>query len=225
MRQGGFFGPEDAGDTSLKIIGVGATGSVMGDIAARCGVHFFEVWDSDEVESHNPPNSIYHNSQIGMKKVDAFEQCLQQFNPNISIKKHDHFFETEKHKDLLEGPVVLTVDTMSARKDILKAFQMNWKVDKVFETRLGFDYAEANVIDNMDNQALKSWEATLKNDEEIPEGPCNLRICTTLVNVVAGFTVHQICDMLSASRRDKEWQMPKKTIFEMKDGALKTFQV
>ena len=195
LRHNGFFGPENA--EQLNIIGVGATGSYIGLIAAKMGFHDFQVWDADIVETHNLPNQIYDDSHTGAKKVDAFEEVLTRFNPAIKVKKHDFFFEAEKHKDMLEGPLVLTVDTMSARHDIYDAFKLNWKVNKVFETRLGFDVAEINVIDNMNLKELQNWKSSLVTDEEVPDGPCNLRICTTLVGMVACYTVHRLCSMLS----------------------------
>ena len=226
LRHSGWFGPEDAQDKTLNIIGVGATGSWIGLTAARMGFHSFRVFDLDVVEAHNLPNQIYDVSHIGIKKVEAFEQVLTRFNPHITVEKHPYFFETEKHKDLLSGPVVLTVDTMSARKDIADSFPFNWKINKVFETRLGFDYAEINIIDNFNPTSVSEWKSNLRSDDEIEEGPCNLRVCSTLVTMVAGFTVHKICDMISCNRRDKEFTYEKKTIINFNQNTnLKTYSI
>lgn len=226
LRHSGWFGPDDANETTLNIIGVGATGSWIGLTAARMGFHSFKVWDADIVESHNLPNQIYSSKHIGMKKVDAFEEVLKEFNPRITVEKHDYFFETSKHKENLEGPVVLTVDTMSARKDIWESFNMNWEITKVFETRLGFDYAELNIIDNMNPIKSKSWFNNLKSDSEIEEGPCNLRVCSTLTTMISGFTVHKICDMLSAQRRNEEFTFDTKTIINFNNKSnLQTYNI
>ena len=226
LRHSGWFGPDDANETTLNIIGVGATGSWIGLTAARMGFHSFKVWDADIVESHNLPNQIYSSKHIGMKKVDAFEEVLKEFNPRITVEKHDYFFETSKHKENLEGPVVLTVDTMSARKDIWESFNMNWEITKVFETRLGFDYAELNIIDNMNPVKSKSWFNNLKSDSEIEEGPCNLRVCSTLTTMISGFTVHKICDMLSAQRRNEEFTFDTKTIINFNNKSnLQTYNI
>ena len=226
LRHSGWFGPETAGDTHLNIIGVGATGSHIGLYAAKMGFHNFRVWDADIVENHNLPNQIYSCQDIGSRKVDAFERVLKDFNPHIQVEKHDYFFESEKHKELLNGPLVLTVDTMSARKDIYNSFKYNWRVKKVFETRLGFDYGELNIIDCFSPDHLQEWESTLLNDEDIPEGPCNLRICTTLVAMVSSYTVHKICDMISTSEKDQDYNYEKKTIFNYtKTNNIKTYSI
>ena len=226
LRHSGWFSPDDANETTLNIIGVGATGSWIGLTAARMGFHSFRIWDADLVESHNLPNQIYSANHINMKKVDAFEQVLKQFNPRIEIEKHDYFFETSKHKDLLEGPLVLTVDTMSARKDIYDSFSMNWNVEKVFETRLGFDYAELNILDNMNPVTTSQWVQNLKSDSEIEEGPCNLRVCSTLTSMISGFTVHKICDMLSSRRRNANFTFDRKTIINFNTSSnLQTYNI
>jgi len=211
LRHAGWFGPEDVTEP-LHIIGVGATGSYIGLIAAKMGFHSFKIWDPDIVEDHNLPNQIYDVEHIGERKVIAFQKVLQRFNPMIKVEAYDEYFASDS-KDSIEGPLVLTVDTMSARKEIYDAFRLNWKVKNVFETRLGFDYGEINIIKNMDLAVLEEWKSTLRDDSEIPEGPCNMRICTTLVNLAASLTVHSICSMLSAQRQNREWEYSKKTIF------------
>ena len=223
LRHSGWFGPEDA-NKPLNIIGVGATGSYIGLLAAKMGFHSFKIWDPDVVESHNLPNQIYSYDQIGMKKVDAFEKILKAFNPAISIEKHDCYFKSENHKNLLDGPLILTVDTMSARKDIYEAFKLNFRVDNIFETRLGFDYGELNIINNFDVEGMEQWYNTLLNDEDLEEGPCNLRICTTLVAMIASYVVHKVCDMTSCSRRSKTFNYQKKTMFNFNEHSnLKTY--
>ena len=220
MRHAGWFGPENA-DT-MNIIGVGATGSYIGLLAAKMGFHKFKIWDADIVESHNLPNQIYNLNHVGKKKVDAFEEVLTAFNPNVEVIKHPHFFESEKHKDQLEGVLVLTVDTMHARKDIYDAFKFNWKVVNVYETRLGFDYGELNIINNMDSTSLNNWYSSLVNDSDVPDGPCNLRICTTLVSMVAAHTVHTICSSLREG--SLEGDGVKKTIFNL-TPTLSTYNI
>jgi len=216
LRHSGWFAPEYA--KTLNIIGVGATGSFIGLIAAKMGVHKFVIWDPDLVESHNVSNQIYDSSHIGMKKVDAFEEVLTRFNPQIEVIKYDKFFTTAEDKEKLSGHLVLTVDTMSARKDIYSSFSNNYKVDCVYETRIGWDYAELNLIDPLDILSCEEWQSTLVNDDEIPDGPCNLRICTTLVSLVASYAVHCICNNMLTSPED----LDKKYMFNL-NPRLKTY--
>lgn len=213
MRHAGFFGPEDA--KTLNIIGVGATGSNIGMLAAKMGFHKFKVWDADIVENHNLPNQIYDLEHVGQRKVDAFASIIKRFNPNATVETHPYFFDSS-HKELItDGPLVLTVDTMSARKEIHSVFHMNWKINKVYETRLGFDFGELNIVDNMNFTESNNWLNCLLDDSQMEEGPCNLRICTTLVGLVASYTVHSICAMMSAKRTGLDVNFQNKTLFNL----------
>lgn len=216
LRHNKWFGPEDAENMTLNIIGIGATGSWVGYLAARMGFFDFKVWDGDIVEDHNLPNQIYQEEHIGMKKVDAFRQVLTHFNSEINVETFPKYFKSKEDKDQLSGPLILTVDTMAARKDLIKSFKLNYKVKNVYETRLGFDFGELNVFDSMDLHAIKNWTNTLKSDKEVEEGPCNLRICPDLVTIIASVLVHQLCGNLSAERRDdKNWKVAPKTVFSL----------
>lgn len=221
LRHAGWFAPEYCGDT-ICIIGVGATGSMVAMTAARMGFMKFKIWDPDLVESHNLPNQAYETSHVGKKKVDALEDLLKRFNPEIMVEKHAEYF-TKDHKAALEGPLVLTVDTMKARKEIADTFTGNPLVKTVFETRLGFDYGELNIIDNMNIDECRRFSSLLVNDEDIPEGPCNLRICTTLVQTVAASLVHSLCNMYVCEAKQSEWSYKKKTMFHF-TPELKTYQ-
>lgn len=214
LRASGWFGPEDA--SPLTIVGVGATGSHIALLAAKMGFHDFTIFDPDIVESHNLPNQAYDIEHIGMPKVEALKQVLQRFNPDIKVNTYNCYFD-RSHKKLLAGSLILTVDTMSARKEALSTFEGNWKVQNVFETRLGFSHGELNIISNMDLVETQEWFSTLSNDEDIPEGPCNQRICTTLVNMIASYTVHCICAMRNSKRSNTQWSYSKKTVFDLSE--------
>ena len=96
LRHAGWFGPEDA--KALNIIGVGATGSWIGLLAAKMGFHKFQVWDGDIVEDHNLPNQIYELKDVNEPKVTAFQRILKEFNPSIEVITHNTFFKTDEHK-------------------------------------------------------------------------------------------------------------------------------
>jgi molybdopterin/thiamine biosynthesis adenylyltransferase len=213
LRHSAFFGPEDANKYVLNIIGVGATGSWIAMLAARMGWHKFRVWDLDIVESHNLPNQIYTHDDIGKKKVTALKEQLLRFNPEVEVETHDYFFESEKHKDLLQGPVIITVDSLSARKDIADAINGNWNVVHAFETRMGFTHAEINYLDCLDVESVDNFKNLLKNDSEVTEAACNERIITTLTCQVAATVVHLLCALVTKDRNKNEVQIKNKIIF------------
>lgn len=217
LRHAGWFSPEMCSDT-VNIIGCGATGSHIALAAAKMGFHYFRLFDADIVENHNLPNQVYDCEHVGIRKVEALAQVLKRFNPEISVEIHPYFFKGE-HATLLDGPVVLTVDTMSARKEILYCCRANARVKGVVETRLGYVeeqwYGEVNLIDNFSLEEIDSVIDNLVSDDEVPEGPCNLRICTTLVGIVSSCAVHSLCAMYVAQAKNLNWDRKKKTMISL----------
>jgi predicted ThiF/HesA family dinucleotide-utilizing enzyme len=224
MRHAAFFGPEDQ-QVPICIIGVGAAGSYVGLMLAKMGCTKFKIWDADIVESHNLPNQAYDAEHIGLSKVEAFTKVLKRFNPDVQIEAHPTFFESKNDADALEGIVILTVDTMHARKDIGNILSANWRIKQVFETRLGFDFGEVNCLEPFDLERINAWHAGMKSDDEVPDGPCNQRICPDLVNVVASYISRQVCGMLSAERRQVQYIPKNKVVFELNDDHLSTWQI
>lgn len=224
LRHNSFFAPDDAAGAYLNIIGVGATGSWVGLLAAKMGWHNFRIWDLDVVESHNCPNQIYDINQVGMKKVDAFEQCLKRFNADVIIEKYDVFFESEKHADLLDGIVFVAVDSLSARKDIVSCLRDNVDVDLILESAMGFTHAKVNAFSPFDDRYIDNYLANLKTDEEVQESACNARIITTLTTIVASDIVHTICNYFSASRRNISFNPKGIKLFSL-DTLLTTYSL
>lgn len=225
LRHNSFFGPEDSSETTLNIIGVGATGSWVGLLAAKMGWHNFCVWDADVVESHNCPNQVYDIHHVGMKKVDAFEEVIRRFNPQAKVTKHDCFFESSQHIEMLEDAVFVAVDSLSARRDIFSSFQDTYMLDIIFETRMGFDHAELNIFLPTDEQKINNYLECLREDSEVQESACNARIITTLTNIVSSTLVHSLCSFYSSSRRQVDFNQPSKTIFHLTDTSFSVNQL
>ena len=213
QRANAWVGPASF-DAVFTIIGQGATGSRITAQLARMGVTRFVLYDADVVEPHNLPNQAFDTRHVGMNKVDAMAQLLKEFNPDIQVEAHNEFFDSNTEINDF-GPVVLATDTMSSRREIMEVCNQNVMVDNVFETRLGFHHGELSIIDTANASAVNSWLATLRSDEEIPEGPCNQRTCTTLVDLISAFTVHQLCEKYHAQAEDTQWKYDKRTLIQM----------
>jgi len=223
-RHNGFVGPADLYET-LNIIGVGATGSNVALTAARMGFTNFRIWDHDIVEEHNLPNQTYDIEHVGMLKVEALKAVLLRFNPEINVEANPTYFTAKEHGADLEGPLVLTVDTMKAREEITNCFEGNPLINTVFESRLGFDHGTVNIIDTVDEKDLKGWRNSLLNDDDIPESPCGLSICTTMVQAVASVLVQQLCMKYSCVRKNTEWKPKKKTVLHFNEEGMITYSI
>lgn len=219
QRHNAFVGPADLSET-LNIIGVGATGSNLALAAAKMGFTNFKIWDPDIVEPHNLPNQAYDLHHVGQPKVDALKDVLTRFNPRVQVNTHQMYYKTAQHSDLVEGVLVIAVDSMEARADITETFNGNPLISLAIESRLGFDFGEVNIIDPLEDQDIVNWESSLLDDKDVPEGPCGLRICTTMVGIIANFMVQQICMQKASIRRGKEWMPTKKTVIYLNDQGM-----
>lgn len=217
LRHGAFFGPEDAENKTFCIVGVGATGSWAALTAAKMGWHKFQIWDLDLVESHNLPNQAYGVQHVGMKKVDALEQVLKEFNPAIIVEKHDCFFDAEDalHVTELTDYLFIAVDSLDTRKAIYQAAKLHPFLNLIFETRMGFTHAELNIINPSDVVKIDEVISMLKTDDEVTEAACNERIISTLVMIVSSALTHNLCYHASSSRTQNQFTNYGKTIFSL----------
>lgn len=217
LRHGAFFGPEDAENKTFCIIGVGATGSWAALTAAKMGWHKFQIWDLDLVESHNLPNQAYGVQHVGMKKVDALEQVLKEFNPAIIVEKHDYFFDATNplHTTELTDYLFIAVDSLDTRKAIYQVAKLHPFLNLIFETRMGFTHAELNIINPCDVMKVDEIISMLKTDDEVTEAACNERIISTLVMIVSSALAHNLCYHASSSRTKNEFTNYGKTIFSL----------
>jgi len=187
----------------MTIIGCGAVGSNLALLAAKIGWYEFILWDSDTVASHNLPNQAYEPSHIGMNKVDALEDVLLRFNPEIKITKYNRFItDSEEDEGLVKGAVIVCPDTMAARKIMYKHVSYNTNVELVIDTRLSFDFAEIYSLDNLDANTLVKWKSTFRDDAEVEESACSLKIIPTLVNHVASYAVYKLVDYYSKETKN-----------------------
>jgi molybdopterin/thiamine biosynthesis adenylyltransferase len=203
LRQSAFISPQVVRDFTILIIGAGAVGSHTAMNLARMGFCNFIVVDFDDVQAHNLPNQSYRAEDIGKKKVDALRDNLLGFNPNINISCFD-----AKWGDAIEKapwnvetlpeniiPVIAT-DNLLSRRLILDWCRKN--VDSLplgfYEARLSFEYAQIGFWDLNSSRAMKNYAQLVSHDDkDVPEGPCNRKICGTFVIMVSAVMASNIC--------------------------------
>lgn len=91
----------------VTIAGAGGLGSNIAIALARIGVGHLTLIDFDQVELSNLNRQQFKLSQVGMDKVTALKQNLQEFNPFVTIdalvKKvnHDNVAELFADADII----------------------------------------------------------------------------------------------------------------------------
>lgn len=111
-------------NSTILIIGLGGVGGYALESIVRSGIENLIIVDADIIESSNLNRQLISlNSNIGMKKVDAFEKRILDINPNAKIKKISEFI-TEKNIDILFEQkidyLIDSCDTILTKKLIIK---------------------------------------------------------------------------------------------------------
>jgi hypothetical protein len=148
---------------TVTVIGIGATGSILLPFLVKLfPLKKVVVYEYDEVESENIPNSIYTNEDIGLKKTEA----IKKYTPELDkIEFNEKYTGQEINTEIL----ILAVDNMKTRK---KAVQ-NFNGELVIDPALGFDYQRI-VVFNKKNKSKYLKEIWFPDNKAV-ESICTRR--------------------------------------------------
>lgn len=123
--------------TTLKnkcvlIIGLGGVGGYALENIVRCGIENIIIVDNDIIDITNLNRQIIAlNSNIGLYKVDAWEQRIKDINPNAKVIKIKEFITKENISLLFQNKIDYLIDacdTIETKKEIIrKCLQKNIK--------------------------------------------------------------------------------------------------
>lgn len=211
MRHSGWVGPEDL-TAPLHIIGCGAVGSWVAITAVRMGFTNFILYDDDTICDYNIANQAYCASDVGLAKVEALKLRLCEINNSVNVTVNNRRFVPDDGF-MIEGLVVMGVDSMEARKMIFAAVQDSILLLGIFEARLAFEHAQVNIVIPGKVSDTENFLNGLVDDADLPESPCNKKICTTLVLLVSSYLVHQMCSLMASRRENSVFQYGNKCCF------------
>lgn len=158
--------------TPIHVIGCGALGSWIVFFLNKMGFDNVTVYDFDTVEEHNLPNQMFKEEDIGLKKVYAMEDIIQNFNYD---DYRNYRFVTDKvgRKDVkkMEGIIFSAVDSMRTRELIYKGFRENDKLEMFLDGRLSI-YGYYTYAVTKDSEF--KYEDTLYSDEEAEVSACGV---------------------------------------------------
>jgi hypothetical protein len=135
----------------IKIIGCGAIGSFTALTLAKMGFHNIELWDNDLVSEENISNQFFSYDNIGDNKALATYRMLHKFE-DIEVTYHECLW-TRSH--ILNGTVVMAVDSMTARGNIYDKVAGNRSVHNFIDARMGGQQAEIYAFRNVEDERAK----------------------------------------------------------------------
>ncbi len=137
-------------DQLINIIGLGAVGSYTAEFLAKSGFNNLNLWDFDKVEASNISTQAYGVQHIGMSKEEALVDLLnyhlmpkeqyREFQANLPYVQAIEPVLRGKFNagDPLEGIVIVVVDNVQTRIDILNSCFASVTVDFIICTSLPY---------------------------------------------------------------------------------------
>ena len=107
-----LYGPQgylQLSTTHMVIIGIGGVGSWAAECLARCGINKITLIDMDHIAESNINRQIHALSYtLGMAKVQAMRERIEQINPNCQVHCIEDFISADNIEELLpENPSVV----------------------------------------------------------------------------------------------------------------------
>lgn len=139
-----YFDPSKVKE-QIHIVGCGSIGSTVAENLARMGLKNFVLWDFDVVNPHNLANQLFRAKDIGKRKVDALLDILTDIDPEIvdSVELKPDGWNGET----LTGYIILAVDSIEVRKNIVKLHMGSPFVRAVFDYRTELESAQHYAAD------------------------------------------------------------------------------
>lgn len=188
-----FFQPEKD-DARIHIVGCGSVGSTVAENLARCGVTKMTLWDFDKVEPHNIANQMFRQQDVGKLKVEALKDILTDINPEIadSVELKPEGWQGK----LMSGYVILAVDSIELRKQIVEQHMDSPYVKAMFDVRTLLTGAQHYAAAWDDYKMKKDFLASMQfsHDEaaaETPVSACGVTLgVATTVRLISALCVN-----------------------------------
>jgi molybdopterin/thiamine biosynthesis adenylyltransferase len=167
---------------SFHILGCGAIGSSAAVQLARSGAINFFLYDMDIVEDVNIGVSQYDIRHVGLPKVDALSQLLQDINPEVQIEVLDRYFCEYLYngeKDI----AILAFDNMDARLEAVEILCKTKQCPKlIIDGRMGAEHYQQYLFEK---PTVKKYQETWYSNAEMASEPCNMK-ATTYCSYMSG---------------------------------------
>lgn len=118
-------------NTTVLIVGLGGVGGYAVESLARSGIGKLILMDHDIIERSNINRQLIAlHSTVGIKKVDAWKQRIQNINPDCEVLPKDMFLTETNIEELLKEKIDYIVDacdTISTKKALIR-FSIQHKI-------------------------------------------------------------------------------------------------
>ena len=196
-RQADLVPQEQVRELLVTVIGVGAIGRQVALQLAAIGVSRLQLIDFDQVELTNVTTQGYLGSDVGLPKVTATGNAVQQIDGTIEILSVADRYRPQ----LRVGEAVFCcVDSISARAAIWRSVH--------HECRFWCDGRMLGevmrVLTAADSASRAHYATTLFGQTEAEPGRCTARSTIYTANIAAGLMLHQFARWLRSQPIDRD---------------------
>lgn len=175
----------------IHVVGCGSVGATLAELFVRLGVTNITLWDFDIVNPHNLANQIYRRKDIGRLKVDALKDILEEIDEdakdNVVVKPEGWDGE------ILSGYIILAVDNIELRRQIVETHMNNKFVKAVFDFRTLLEGAQHYAADWSDERERENLLKSMQFSHEEAADETPVSACGVTLGVAP--TVRVICSL------------------------------
>ena len=183
----------DLKGVEFHIVGCGAIGSSVAMQLVRLGADNFYLYDFDKVEIPNIGVSQYNEQDVGLPKVGALINHMKRVN--VMIRVEGIISKFNSYEGGKEGILVLGLDSMKARRDIVEMLvKCPYKPKIVIDGRMGAEHYQQYTFVK---PKLKEYEKTWYSDDEGSSEPCNMKATSYCSNMAGSFIANTVRKVLT----------------------------
>lgn len=188
-----FFNPTQVTD-EIHIIGCGAIGSTVAEMLTRLGFEKLHLYDFDTVSPHNITNQMFREKDIGQLKTESLSNILKEINPDIVLELHSKGYNEFTR---LSGIVILAVDSIELRKEIVQQHKFNKSIKFMLDCRMELTSAQMYAAAWNDERAVTNFYGTMDFTSEEAKAATPVSACGTTLSVTP--TVRTIVSFATAN--------------------------
>jgi len=171
----------------VTVIGAGSVGGEVVVKLSQIGAVNIQVWDNDDVASHNIPMSVYRIKDLGRYKVDALKEIVRE-KSGIEIRTHLKNWTRQPLRD----SVICCVDSMDVRCDVWGIVRDNPLIDVFIDTRIAKEFVVVYAINPTDPVQIAFYESRLYSSSEAVTPTCGDHGITYVSSIAASAAIARL---------------------------------
>lgn len=183
--------------TKEKILFIGQGGiggNAMYCLAKTIPASYFII-DDDVVEEFNVGTQFFTKNQVGMKKVEAIKQTLN----NCSLA---NIYSIPQKYDNNYLPIIISgLDNMTTRKQVYEEWKKHEDREIYIEGRLRASLYEVYIVTKGREE---EYEKTLFDDSETDDGPCTFKQTAYFGMLIGARITHCLVNYLTNKYSNEE---------------------